>query len=286
MQNLPRPLATLLSSQLRPTSLRTFSPVASSSLLPPPSRRHASTSAPAEPTHAEKQKALQDRQLRLMDKAGRIKQNVGSMAGSLPAFANYVRPREWSKVVPAGTPLKGMVSYFWADTKHFITNKVAGNACKKALGKNWAAHFNARALEAYEAVNVAFATGKYAKLTPYAGGSLVDTIKSQRASGFHGLHMSWKLHKVVRQEIACARAQELMKKGETICQITLRFETLQSLEIRNAHGDVLQGDHTKPKLVTEYYCFQRNLWERNEDWKVIKKLQEVLDPLNDPDVQM
>lgn len=72
-----------------------------------------------------------------------------------------------------------------------------------------------------------FRSGRYAKLTPYAGGSLVDTIKSQRASGFHGLQMSWKLHKVVRQEIACARAQELMKKGETICQITLRFETLQ-----------------------------------------------------------
>ncbi|KAK4701568.1 hypothetical protein P7C70_g4660, partial [Phenoliferia sp. Uapishka_3] len=223
MQGLPRPLSSLLVSQLRSTALRscTPSPIASSS------RRHASTAAPTEPTPAEKQRAIQQRQLRLMDKAGRIKQNVGSMSGQLPAFANYVRPREWSKVIPAGTPMGSIPSYLIADTKHFVTNMVARNACKKALGKTWESHFKTRALEAYTAANEAFATGRYAKLTPYAGGLLLDTIKSQRSKGFSGLQMSWKLHKLVREEVACARAQELMKKGETIAQITLRFETLQ-----------------------------------------------------------
>lgn len=121
------------------------------------------------------------------------------------------------------------------------------NSIKKALGKGWFDAFNSRALEAYAAINEAFATcvphphpvlratdptprtnrGRYSKLDPYASTALLDTIKAQRANKFQGLQMSWKLQRVVRQEVACARAQELMKKGNMIAQITVRFVTIQ-----------------------------------------------------------
>lgn len=111
MQSLPRPLASLVSSQLRQTTLRAFAPVASSSSLPPASRRHAS-SAPAEPSHAEKQRLLQERQLRLMDKAGRIKQNVGSMvrppSGVLGLFfVERVADVLWARVQAGQLPAFG-----------------------------------------------------------------------------------------------------------------------------------------------------------------------------------
>lgn len=54
----------------------------------------------------------------------------------------------------------------------------------------------------------------------------------------------------------------------------------QSLEVRNAAGVLIKGDHAVPTRVTEYYVFQRNLWVPEADWTIIKKVQEV-DPFGE-----
>ncbi|KAM0747483.1 hypothetical protein T439DRAFT_328723 [Meredithblackwellia eburnea MCA 4105] len=276
-----RPLSTLLSSQLR--TLPSTSTSRSSTVLL--HHRHASTAA-REPTLAEKQRADQQRQMRMMEKAGRAKANIGQMTAQMPAFANYVRPRDLSKRIPEGTPMGKYLSYGLADAKDFATSFMARNQIKKYLGKGWDEELKIRAGETFIQINEALASGQYAQLSPLASSVFVDSIKSQRSEGLHKLHLSWKLHKLDKVEFACVRSQELMKKGEIFGQVTVRFVSTQSLEIRTAQGKLVSGNHEAPNQVTEYYCFHRDLWKGAEQWRVIKKLPEILDPLNHPDIQI
>lgn len=45
--------------------------------------------------------------------------------------------------------------------------------------------------------------------------------------------------------------------------------------MRDAGGKLLKGDHAQPRRVTEYYVFQRNLWQASDDWKMVKKVMEI-----------
>jgi len=114
---------------------------------------------------------------------------------------------------------------------------------------------------------------------------MVDDIKSQRARRLTGLRLSWKLHslanKAGKPELVCVRQQEIAKKDEFVAQVAVRFETVQSLEVRDARGNLVKGSHDKPERVIEYYVFQRDMWRPKDDWRIIKKTQET-DPMLDP----
>lgn len=100
-----------------------------------------------------------------------------------------------------------------------------------------------------------------------------------------GLRMSWKLHDLVSQRISCIRQQPLANPAEKIAQVAVRFETTQSLEARDTKGNMVgKGSHSSPAKVTEVYVFQRDMWREGEryDWKMIGKLEELIDPLKPP----
>lgn len=69
--------------------------------------------------------------------------------------------------------------------------------------------------------------GNYDRLRQYAATPVVDAIKAQRTRKLQGLRLSWKLHRVVEQEIVCARQQEIFKKDEYVGQAVVRFVTEQ-----------------------------------------------------------
>lgn len=128
-------------------------------------------------------------------------------------------------------------------------------------------------------------SGNYTPLAPLATPALIDDLKSQRARRLAGLRLTWKLHSLAskdgKPELVCVRQQEIAKKEEFVAQVAVRFETLQSLEVRDGKGQLVRGSHDRPERVTEYYVFQRDMWRPEDDWRVIKKVQET-DPMLDP----
>lgn len=274
IQRLPSSLVSLLSSHIRPLPTR-LGAIQCFAQIP---RKHSRSYASAPPTAEETQKARAKMQLRMTEKAGRMKSHIGLMA-ALPAFANYVRPAELSKRVPRGSTLKQYWRYFVADSRSWLYDRWLmsrfgdGLRNKKSLGPEWKEHFLARSAKAYKLTNESFASGNFQELERIATPSFVDSIKAKRARSFPGLQLSWEVKEPLLQTIACVRQQELEKKGEFVAQIAVRFTAEQSLEIKNSKGDVIR--ERKPDSVTEYYVFQREIWKRNEDWKIIKSIKEV-----------
>ncbi|KWU46297.1 hypothetical protein RHOSPDRAFT_24799 [Rhodotorula sp. JG-1b] len=167
---------------------------------------------------------------------------------------------------------------------------------KKLLGSNWKAHFQERALIAYQQTNQALATGNYERLRDFASHDVVEGVKAQRTRKLQGLRMSWKLHEVKEQTILCTREQEVFKADEFIGQIAVRFVTMQaslfcmrfsrSLEIRDVRNNLVgTGSHEDPQEVIEYYIYQRDMWRPEDDWKVVKRGAKETDTLVDPSAQ-
>lgn len=224
---------------------------------------------------------LQGRQKKLADKAGRMKQMPGVMA-AIPVFANHIRPRSTRKT-PGGLSLGQRWQYLKLDSGNDIyTYYLRKFDFKKALGKGWEAHFLTRTKAAYEAMNQSLSHGNYTNLMPLASGALLDSVKAQRSKISSSIQMSWKVHGEIEQEIICIRQQEISKTDEFVAQIAVRFASMQSLELRDSRGTLIgKGDHSKPKKVTEFFVFQREMWRPEDDWKLVKKVSETdpLDPL-------
>ncbi|GAA5857509.1 hypothetical protein JCM8547_009309 [Rhodosporidiobolus lusitaniae] len=259
-----------------PSALARRSPAA----LSLPSSSFAATSLRRSyATSQEQHDALQAKQLKLVEKAGRMKQNIGT---AVPIFANHVPPAA-GRTFPEGITLSTRARYVWHDATMGIHAWWTRWGWKKLLGSNWRAQFNDRALIAYREMNQSLATGNYDNLRHYAAFNVIDSIKGQRTRKLQGLRMSWKLHKVVKQEIVCARQQELFKKDENVAQMVVRFVTEQSLEIRDPRGRLVgTGSHDRPETVTEYCVFQRDMWRPDDEWKCVKKGAKETDTLADP----
>ncbi|GAA6059284.1 hypothetical protein JCM10212_006677 [Sporobolomyces blumeae] len=225
--------------------------------------------------------AMQKKQLRMAEKAGRMKQNLGAMT-SIPIFANHVPPVEGRKLAP-GSTIGLRFKYLWFDGQNVAYSWWTQRRWKKLLGTDWYKKFAERALITYQGTNQALATGNYDRIRPYVASVVIDSIKAQRASKLQGLRMSWKLHEVIEQKVVCAREQELFKKDEPVGQLAVRFVAKQSLEIRDARGRLVgSGSHDDPERITEYLIFQRDMWRPDDEWKCVKKGARETDTLANP----
>ncbi|GAA5878951.1 hypothetical protein JCM16303_007241 [Sporobolomyces ruberrimus] len=225
--------------------------------------------------------ALQKKQLRMAEKAGRMKQNMGAMT-ALPIIANHVPPAQ-GRQLPSNAGIKLRFKYWWFDLQNLGYTLWTQRRWKKLLGKDWSKAFEERALATYQVTNQALATGNYEKARPFVANVVLDSIKAQRTIKLQGLRMNWKLHKVVKQTNVCAREQELLKKDEPVGQIAVRFVTEQSLEISDSRGRIVgSGSHDSPERVTEYLIFQRDMWRPDDEWKCVKKGAKETDTLADP----
>ncbi|GAA5928351.1 uncharacterized protein JCM15063_003857 [Sporobolomyces koalae] len=225
--------------------------------------------------------ALQKKQLRMAEKAGRMKQNMGSMT-TIPIIANHVPPVQ-GRQLPSGSGVKLRLKYMWFDLSNQGMSLWVQRRWKKLLGKDWFKSFEERALATYQVTNQALATGNYERARPFVASVVLDSLKAQRTGKLQGLRMSWKLHKVVKQSVVCAREQELFKKDEPVGQLAVRFVTEQSLEIRDARGRLVgTGSHEAPEEVTEYLIFQRDMWRPDDEWTCVKKGAKETDTLANP----
>ncbi|GAA5983206.1 hypothetical protein JCM11641_006849 [Rhodosporidiobolus odoratus] len=228
---------------------------------------------------------LQAKQLKLVEKAGRMKQNMGAQMSQVPIFANHIPPAGGRKL-PADAGFGLRLQYFVHDRKHWGHSAWTRMGWKKLLGSDWYAQFKDRALISYREMNQSLATGNYETLRNYASFAVIDTIKGQRTRKLQGLRMSWKLHNVTEQTVVCARQQEIFKKDENVGQMVVRFVTEQSLEIRDPSGRLVgNGSHSQPERVTEYCVFQRDMWRPDDDWKCVRKGARETDTLADPSAQ-
>ncbi|GAA5992183.1 hypothetical protein JCM5350_002563 [Sporobolomyces pararoseus] len=224
---------------------------------------------------------MQKKQLRMVEKAGRMKQNMGAMT-AIPIIANHVPPVQGRKL-PADAGIKLRAKYWWFDLQNQGLSLWTRRKWKKLLGKDWFEKFQERALATYQVTNQALATGNYEKARPFVANVVLDSLKAQRTAKLQGLRMNWKLHKVIKQTAVCAREQELLKKDEPVGQIAVRFITEQSLEITDSRGRVVgSGSHDSPERVTEYLIFQRDMWRPDDEWKCVKKGAKETDTLANP----
>ncbi|KPV75420.1 uncharacterized protein RHOBADRAFT_66422, partial [Rhodotorula graminis WP1] len=224
---------------------------------------------------------MQEKQLRLSEKMGRMKQGMGSLSVNI-VFANHIRPAE-GRVLPPDATFADKRKYAWFDMQNWGYSLYTRYGWRKLLGSDWHKQFEERTLAAYQAMNQALAIGNYDRLRQYAATSVVEAIKAQRTRKLQGLRLSWKLHRVVEQEIVCARQQEIFKKDEYVGQAVVRFVTEQSLEVRDAQGRrVGTGSHERPETVTEYCIFQRDMWRPDDNWMCIKRQARETDTLANP----
>ncbi|GAA6010678.1 hypothetical protein JCM11491_002891 [Sporobolomyces phaffii] len=243
--------------------------------------QHRASYSTAPPPAQDDTAALQKKQLRMAEKAGRMKQNMGAMT-AIPIIANHVPPAR-GRQLPANAGIKLRIKYWWFDLQNIGYSLWTRRRWNKLLGKDWYKQFEDRALATYQVTNQALATGNYDKARPYVANVVLDAIKAQRTAKLQGLRMNWKLHKVVKQTAVCAREQELLKKDEPVGQIAVRFVTEQSLEISDSRGRVVgSGSHASPEQVTEYLIFQRDMWRPDDDWKCVKKGAKETDTLANP----
>ncbi|KAM0787562.1 hypothetical protein ACM66B_003632 [Microbotryomycetes sp. NB124-2] len=255
----------------------------------------SATTPTADPTRGEphltadafkaKMAQLQAKQVKMADKAGRMKQRGSGMIASIPIFANHIPPKG-GRTFGENTPFSLRWQYFKSDAMNDLYSLRVRYGWRKVLGTKWLQHFNERSLLTYKAANTALTTGEYDKLLPLASSSVIDALKSQRARKLSGLRLSWKLHNLVSQEIVCARQQEVVKQDEFVAQAAVRFVTEQSLEIRNGEGKLVgSGSHSMPQQVTEYYVFQRDMWRPDDDWRAVKIRARETDLIKDPTQQ-
>ncbi|BGP39822.1 hypothetical protein JCM10449v2_003774 [Rhodotorula kratochvilovae] len=224
---------------------------------------------------------MQQKQLRLAEKMGRMKQGMGSLSVNI-IFANHIRPAE-GRVLPPDATFADKRKYLMFDAQNWGYSLWTRYGWRKLLGSDWHKQFEERTLAAYQAMNQALALGNYDRLRQYATSSVIDAIKVQRTRKLQGLRLSWKLHRVVEQEIVCARQQEIVKKDEYVGQAVVRFVTEQSLEVRDAHGRLIgTGSHDRPEIVTEYCIFQRDMWRPDDNWMCIKRQARETDTLANP----
>ncbi|CEQ40412.1 SPOSA6832_02019 [Sporobolomyces salmonicolor] len=224
------------------------------------------------------QAELQKKQIRMAEKAGRMKQNMAAVA-AVPIFANHIRPVKGRVPSTNATWRK----YAWADGMNVVYSRWIRLRWRKLLGDGWFKRFEERALVTYQLTNQALATGNYEKMREYAANNVIDSIKAQRTRKLQGLRLSWRLHNVIEQKVVCVRQQEIFKKDENIGQMVVRFVTNQSLEIRDAQGRLVgSGSHENPEAVTEYLIFQRDMWRPDDEWKCVKKGARETDTIVNP----
>ncbi|GAA5905882.1 hypothetical protein JCM5296_004344 [Sporobolomyces johnsonii] len=257
--------------------------LAAASLLARPSPL-LTAALPAHRTYATANNAqaeLQQKQIRMAEKAGRMKQNLAALA-TVPVFANHIPPRKGRVPSPNASRLK----YAWADGSNAFMSWRTKRQWNGLLGADWFKNFEERALVTYQVTNQALATGNYEKMREYAAINVIDAIKAQRTRKLQGLRLSWKLHNVIEQKVVCARQQEIFKKDENVGQMAVRFVTKQSLEIRDAKGSLVgSGSHEHPEEVTEYLIFQRDMWRPDDQWKCVKKGARETDTIVNPSDQ-
>ncbi|KAK4056931.1 hypothetical protein OIO90_002181 [Microbotryomycetes sp. JL221] len=312
MQPLPRSLTALVSAQLQQQTRVGFLSLA----LRHGSRPYSTADGSKDGTltsdgFKNKMAQLQAKQVKMADKAGRMKRGSGMIA-PIPIFgtsvpvnslqstilklptdvsvassfaANHIPPKD-GRTFGANTPFSLRLQYFKQDATNDLYSLKVRYDFRKVLGTKWLQHFKERTLLTYKAANTALTTGSYDKLLSLASTSVIDSIKAQRAGKLAGLRLSWKLHKLVQQDLVCVRQQEVFKQDEFVAQVAVRFVTEQSLEVRNSEGKLVGvGSHSRPQTVTEYYIFQRDMWRPDDDWTVVKVRARETDLIKDPTQQ-
>lgn len=78
------------------------------------------------------------------------------------------------------------------------------------------------------------------------------------------------------------RTGDVVIKGNTFGQVTVRFHTRQTLAIYDRHGRLIAGDENKVKDVLEYIVFEKHIANEYGRWRMHGKLQPKWVPPKEP----
>ena len=127
------------------------------------------------------------------------------------------------------------------------------------------AEFLAGAKAAFEMIVTAFAQGDRETLRPLLGdevfASFDEAIRDREQAGqtMELTFMGFKSAEVTRAEL---------QDGEA--RVTVKFVTEQSSAIRNASGDLTDGDPAEVETVTDVWTFARDARSRDPNWELVE----------------
>lgn len=120
---------------------------------------------------------------------------------------------------------------------------------------------------AYEMILMAFESGDKSTLRPLLAGDVYDSFESvidQRAE--ENLSVDARFVGLRSSTIEGARLDEAQQQ----LQIDVRFDAEMIVAVRNADGEIVDGDPTVVRRMNDLWTFQRQLGDPNPGWLLIE----------------
>ncbi|KAI0792478.1 hypothetical protein C8Q75DRAFT_890002 [Abortiporus biennis] len=153
----------------------------------------------------------------------------------------------------------------------------------KTQSTPWLEPFRKNALDTYQQVQTALASGDEKTLKKYAVAAYKEHLSKVLKARDPSKVYFWKFHgessptKVVslRAVEANMGSEEPKFGNRLLIQALVKFDTLQSLQVYTRKGAVIKGE-VAPKRVVEYLVFQKRMWQ-DAPWVIRDQVYEGLE---------
>ncbi len=195
------------------------------------------------------------------------------LKGVLGTRVGRENPEEWGFGAPTGAsaPSGPQAAAPRIDLAELGVEPSSGAARALLAGRQadpvfYPADFMRRAGDAYEYILLAFEHGEKddlrALLAPNVYQSFSDVIDDRTAKG---VVVEARLVRIVSTELKDARFDPAA--GEM--QMDVRFEAELISAARDAAGAVVQGDPTRPRVISDLWTFSRRLGDADPNWLLV-----------------
>ncbi len=126
--------------------------------------------------------------------------------------------------------------------------------------------FQGGARQAYEMILMAFESGDLETLDKFLSADVYETFETvinERLA--KGLSVDAQFVGVSEMKITSATFDQRSKEAE----VTLRFVAELTSVVRNAEGEVIEGDLNKIKRQTDIWTFARSMGQENPNWELV-----------------
>nr|XP_006821245.1 PREDICTED: 39S ribosomal protein L45, mitochondrial-like [Saccoglossus kowalevskii] len=100
-----------------------------------------------------------------------------------------------------------------------------------------------------------------------------DALLQDMVWGFKYKTVRWNwVESIEKPRVVHIRCTDMISKGNTYAQATVRFHSKQTLAIYDRFGRIMQGSETSPKDVLEYVVFEKHLMDKYGSWRIHGKI--------------
>ncbi|XP_077993647.1 large ribosomal subunit protein mL45-like [Glandiceps talaboti] len=91
--------------------------------------------------------------------------------------------------------------------------------------------------------------------------------------GFRYKTIRWNwLESIEKPKVVHVRCSDMITKGNTYGQVTVRFHSKQTLALYDRFGRLMQGSETTPRDVLEYVVYEKHLTSSYGTWRIHGKI--------------